>query len=78
MERFKLLSEEARQGVHFKEEILSIEKKTHWMKEQFTVGNRKKDLLKLMDAILMAKQMADIDKLEVVKLINDLGIEKLT
>jgi len=31
-----------------------------------------------MDAILMAKQMADIDKLEVVKLINDLGIEKLT
>lgn len=31
-----------------------------------------------MDALAMAKQMAEIDKLEVVKFIKDQGIEKLT
>ena len=31
-ERFKLLSEEARQGIHFREEIQNLDKRTSWIK----------------------------------------------
>jgi hypothetical protein len=79
MEKYKLLSPEAKEGIMIKNEIRDLNSWTGQLKEGFTYALKMRDIVKLMDAYFLAMNISKTaPELNLTKLIASLKIDTVT